>query len=66
MCERAHVCVAKREWIKGAGECGGEGWGGEGRGGEGEEGDRMHLDIDALPMHPAPPCTRAEQLEVCV
>lgn len=38
----------------------------EGEGG-GEEGDRMHLNmhIDALPVHPAPPCTRAEQLEVC-
>lgn len=55
MCERVHVCVAERE-EKGSGRV----W----RGGEG---DRMHLNmhIDALPVHPAPPCTRAEQLEVC-
>lgn len=62
MCERAHVCVAERE-EKGSGRV----WkGGEERGG-GAGGDRMHLNmhIDALPVHPAPPCTRAEQLEVC-
>lgn len=50
------MCAWQRERRKGAGV-----------GGGGEEGDRMHLNmhIDALPVHPAPPCTRAEQLEVC-